>query len=87
MYSSPQFEEQLVNHATVGAMPVHRNQVFAPYVRQNAAYPFENQAWFGTSLDSTGSSFGQSPPFVSRDIVVSPSTSTPLDDDKSQQKK
>ncbi|KAG0171478.1 hypothetical protein DFQ28_009204 [Apophysomyces sp. BC1034] len=34
------------------------------------------QNWFGTSLDSTGSSFGQSPIFGGRDIIVSPSTST-----------
>lgn len=35
------------------------------------------QNWFGTSLDSTGSSFGQSPIFGSgRDLMISPSTST-----------
>lgn len=31
------------------------------------------QTWFGTSVDSTGSSFGQSPIFSN---MVSPSTST-----------
>ncbi|KAG2219492.1 hypothetical protein INT45_010412 [Circinella minor] len=34
------------------------------------------QNWFGTSLDSNGSSFGQSPIFGGRDLIVSPSTST-----------
>ncbi|KAI7850911.1 hypothetical protein BDC45DRAFT_446369 [Circinella umbellata] len=34
------------------------------------------QHWFGTSLDSNGSSFGQSPIFGARDLIVSPSTST-----------
>ncbi|KAI9030133.1 helix-loop-helix DNA-binding domain-containing protein [Phycomyces nitens] len=34
------------------------------------------QHWFSTSLDSTGSSFGQSPIFGGRDLIVSPSTST-----------
>lgn len=35
-----------------------------------------SQNWFGTSLDSNGSSFGQSPIFAGRDLIVSPSTST-----------
>lgn len=42
---------------------------------------FGDQSWLGTSVDSTGSSFGQSPPFygggaAGRDLVVSPSNST-----------
>lgn len=40
--------------------------------------PNNAQAWFGTSLDSTGSSFSQSM-FGGRDLIVSPSTSTPMD--------
>ncbi|KAI9288870.1 helix-loop-helix DNA-binding domain-containing protein [Umbelopsis sp. AD052] len=40
--------------------------------------PANSQAWFGTSLDSTGSSFSQNM-FGGRDIIVSPSTSTPMD--------
>lgn len=35
-----------------------------------------SQNWFGTSLDSNGSSFGQSPIFSGRDLIVSPSTSS-----------
>ncbi|KAF7731695.1 hypothetical protein EC973_008866 [Apophysomyces ossiformis] len=59
-----------------------------PFTEQNA------QNWFGTSLDSTGSSFGQSPIFVGRDMIISPSTSTGhldayagTEDDESQQRK
>ncbi|KAI7871629.1 hypothetical protein BDF14DRAFT_1718732 [Spinellus fusiger] len=50
------------------------------------------QHWFGTSLDSTGSSFGQSPIFGGRDLIMSPSTSTGHidgfggDDDEHQQR-
>ncbi|KAG0169654.1 hypothetical protein DFQ28_005895 [Apophysomyces sp. BC1034] len=51
------------------------------------------QNWFGTSLDSASSSFGQSPIFAGRDLIVSPSTSTGHldgfaagDDDESQQR-
>src|ERR1700710_1926480 len=40
--------------------------------------PSNAQAWFGTSLDSTGSSFSQSM-FGGRDLIVSPSTSTPME--------
>ncbi|KAI8098393.1 uncharacterized protein B0P05DRAFT_521769 [Gilbertella persicaria] len=40
-------------------------------------YENNSQNWFGTSLDSNGSSFGQSPVFNNhRDIIVSPSTSS-----------
>lgn len=59
-----------------------------------------SQNWFGTSMDSNGSSFGQSPIFNGRDLIVSPSTSAShldgytgssmsgnLDDDESQQRK
>ncbi|KAI8879944.1 HLH-domain-containing protein [Backusella circina FSU 941] len=88
MYSP--LEEQLANHATVGAMPINRifhPQNYMSQPRSSVTYPFENQTWFGTSLDSTGSSFGQSPPpIIGRDVIVSPSTSTQLDDDESQQK-
>ena len=37
-----------------------------------------NPNWFGTSMESNGSSFGQSPIFGAsgRDLIVSPSTST-----------
>ncbi|KAI8391370.1 helix-loop-helix DNA-binding domain-containing protein [Radiomyces spectabilis] len=52
-----------------------------------------NSAWFGTSLDSTSSSFGQSPIFGGRDVIVSPSTSashldgfTGTEDDEMQQR-
>lgn len=54
------------------------------------------QNWFGTSMDSNGSSFGQSPIFNGngRDLIVSPSTSashldgfTGNDDDEGQQRK
>ncbi|KAF7729050.1 hypothetical protein EC973_005081 [Apophysomyces ossiformis] len=51
------------------------------------------QNWFGTSLDSASSSFGQSPIFATRDLIVSPSTSTghldgfaTTEDDESQQR-
>jgi hypothetical protein len=59
-----------------------------------------SQNWFGTSMDSNGSSFGQSPIFAGRDLIVSPSTSAShldgytgssvsgnLDDDESPQRK
>ncbi|KAI9259585.1 helix-loop-helix DNA-binding domain-containing protein [Phascolomyces articulosus] len=49
--------------AAVGGRPI-------PFTDPNA------QNWFGTSLDSNGSSFGQSPIFGGRDLIVSPSTST-----------
>lgn len=65
-----------------------------------SGYPDNNnsQNWFGTSLDSNGSSFGQSPIFAGRDLIVSPSTSTghldnnfnttsPNDEDETQQRK
>ncbi|KAI8047584.1 helix-loop-helix DNA-binding domain-containing protein [Gilbertella persicaria] len=32
--------------------------------------------WFGTSMDSNGSSFGQSPVFGGRDLLITPSNST-----------
>jgi hypothetical protein len=54
--------------------------------------PNNAQAWLGTSLDSTGSSFSQSM-FGGRDLIVSPSTSTPMegfgagDDDETTQRK
>lgn len=40
--------------------------------------PFADPAtnWFGTSMDSNTSSFGQSPVFNGRDIMVTPSNST-----------
>lgn len=50
---------------------------------RNGGMAFSNdnnnqQNWFGTSMDSNGSSFGQSPIFNGngRDLIVSPSTST-----------
>lgn len=38
--------------------------------------PNQNNNWFGTSLDSNTSSFGQSPVFGGRDLLVTPSNST-----------
>ncbi|KAI9022794.1 hypothetical protein CLU79DRAFT_750778 [Phycomyces nitens] len=44
--------------------------------RHSMTFTDANQNWFGTSLDSTSSSFGQSPIFPGRDFIVSPSTSS-----------
>lgn len=67
--------------------------------RASSSMPYDNgsQSWLGTSLDSTGSSFGQSPVFGGgRDLIVSPTTSTghldasfanPDDDMEAQQRK
>jgi hypothetical protein len=40
------------------------------------ADPASNPSWFGTSMDSNASSFGQSPPVYGRDLLVTPSNST-----------
>jgi hypothetical protein len=75
-------------HTTVGAVPVVRNnRVFYQHHRQSsfgtaatiAMSPPPSNNWFGTSLDSTSSSFGQSPPVFNNgrvDLIVSPSNST-----------
>ncbi|KAI8997296.1 helix-loop-helix DNA-binding domain-containing protein [Pilobolus umbonatus] len=48
-----------------------------PHNRMGMTYgdTANSQNWFGTSIDSTGSSFGQSPIFAGRDLIISPSTS------------
>jgi hypothetical protein len=44
----------------------------------NIGAPFQDPStqWFGTSLESNGSSFGQSPVFGTKDLLVTPSSST-----------
>lgn len=72
----------------------------SPPSHRNAGMAFSNdnsqQNWFGTSMDSNGSSFGQSPIFHgnNRDLIISPSTSsshldgfTGNDEEEGQQRK
>lgn len=42
----------------------------------NVGFADPSTNWFSTSLDSNASSFGQSPVFGGRDLLVTPSNST-----------
>lgn len=105
---NPGYQQQLhqrqssfgaVASAITMSPPNHRSGGMAYADNTNAN---NSQNWFGTSLDSNGSSFGQSPIFNGRDLIVSPSTSTshldnfattnslhsnPNDDEEAQQRK
>jgi hypothetical protein len=76
LFNPSQYHQRQNSFGTVASAitmspPSHRNGGMA-FSNDNA------QNWFGTSMDSNGSSFGQSPIFNGngRDLIVSPSTST-----------
>lgn len=64
----------------------HHNNNFGPMAINpsstvssgHGSVPFTDPStnWFGTSMDSNASSFGQSPVFGGRDLLVTPSNST-----------
>lgn len=76
LFNPSQYHQRQNSFGTVASAmspPSHRNAGMAFSSDNN------QQNWFGTSMDSNGSSFGQSPIFHggnSRDLIVSPSTST-----------
>lgn len=93
LFNPSQYHQRQNSFGTVASAitmsPPHRNGGMA-FSNDNA------QNWFGTSMDSNGSSFGQSPIFNGngRDLIVSPSTSTGHldgfagnDDEEGQQRK
>ncbi|KAI8077488.1 hypothetical protein BDF21DRAFT_341780 [Thamnidium elegans] len=75
LFNPSQYHQRQNSFGTVAS-------AMSPPSHRNAGMAFSNdnnqQNWFGTSMDSNGSSFGQSPIFHgnNRDLIVSPSTST-----------
>ncbi|KAI7887447.1 HLH-domain-containing protein [Lichtheimia hyalospora FSU 10163] len=75
---APSSSYQLHHHQRQGSFGAAASIAMSPPGGRGIPFgdPNNAQNWFGTSLDSTSSSFGQSPIFNGRDLVVSPSTST-----------
>lgn len=80
------------NNNNFGPMAINPSST----VSNNVGFADPSTNWFSTSLDSNASSFGQSPVFGGRDLLVTPSNSTghiiegfaagPDDDELSQRK-
>lgn len=81
------------NTNNFGPMAINPSSTVGP---NNVGFADPSTNWFSTSLDSNASSFGQSPVFGGRDLLVTPSNSTghiiegfaagPDDDELSQRK-
>lgn len=75
-YQHQQQQQQQHHHSTnFGPMAINPSNTVSS---GNGSVPFADPStnWFGTSMDSNASSFGQSPVFGGRDLLVTPSNST-----------
>ncbi len=73
---SPTYHHHNTNFGPMAINP--SNTVGSNNNNGSGSVPFADPStnWFGTSMDSNASSFGQSPVFGGRDLLVTPSNST-----------